>query len=199
MLLIYSYRSTAPAGDLWRAVSNYSIEDARKYRAECEVTSAPLQSFEWEEVEPTRRTRSLDFEPESHKILESELKMLYTAITRARVNVFIAEMETSACQPMFNYFRQRRLVDSVQKNRSTDLSGLRVFGQVNTVEEWRKRGEYYLRKAVGQKENVGSLRLAAKCFEKAGDTKKMHHSLAYLAFVQMEEHEHLASETTKTG
>ena len=31
---------------------------------------------------------------DQHKILETELKMLYTAITRARVNIFIAETNT---------------------------------------------------------------------------------------------------------
>jgi hypothetical protein len=113
--------------------------------------------------------------------------MLYTAITRARVNVFIAEMDVSTCQPMFDYFRQRQLVESIQKDDSKGLSGLRVFGQMNTVEEWRKRGQYYLEKSVGQKENVGALRLAAKCFEKAGERKKMRHALAYVEFIKMEE------------
>eukprot|EP00980_Cylindrotheca_fusiformis_P007732 scaffold1639_cov107-Cylindrotheca_fusiformis.AAC.2 len=115
--------------------------------------------------------------------------MLYTAITRARVNVFIAEMDESACQPMFNYFIQRGLVESVQKGRSGELAGVRVFGQINTVEEWRKRGQYYLEKSSGQKENIGALCLAAKCFEKAGEKKKMRHALAYVEFIKLEEKE----------
>eukprot|EP00980_Cylindrotheca_fusiformis_P018743 scaffold6241_cov129-Cylindrotheca_fusiformis.AAC.20 len=115
--------------------------------------------------------------------------MLYTAITRARVNVFIAEMDESTCQPMFNYFIQRGLVESVQKGSSGELAGVRVFGQINTVEEWRKRGQYYLEKSSGQKENIGALCLAAKCFEKAGEKKKMRHALAYVEFIKLEEKE----------
>eukprot|EP00980_Cylindrotheca_fusiformis_P018745 scaffold6241_cov129-Cylindrotheca_fusiformis.AAC.22 len=115
--------------------------------------------------------------------------MLYTAITRARVNVFVAEMDESTCLPMFNYFIQRGLVESVQKGSSGELAGVRVFGQINTVEEWRKRGQYYLEKSSGQKENIGALCLAAKCFEKAGEKKKMRHALAYVEFIKLEEKE----------
>ena len=45
------------------------------------------------------------------------------------------------------------------------LSGVRVFGARNTVEDWKNRGEYYLRNAEGERQ-VGCLRLAAKCFDK---------------------------------
>ena len=170
-------------------VSKYKKDDAKKYCEECGISSTSLKLFEWDEVEATSRARHLDFDYERHKILESELKMLYTAITRARVNVFIAEMDSSTCEPMFNYFQKRRLVDVVKNNNSKSLFGLRVFGQVNTMDEWRKRGEYYLQKAMGQKESIGCLRLAAKCFKNSGDTKKMNHALAYLGFVEMEEKE----------
>lgn len=182
----------APAGDSWRVVSNYSEEEANSYRGDCTADSSSLHPLNWDEIEARHHTRHLDFDHESHKILETELKMLYTAITRARVNVFIAEMDVSSCQPMFNYFRQRRLVESIQKDDAKELSGVRVFGQINTVEEWKKRGQYYLQKTVGQKENVGTLRLAAKCFEKAGETKKMRHALAYVDFLKLEAKEAVA-------
>jgi len=82
-------------------------------------------------------TRHLDFNADTHKILETELKMLYTAVTRARVNIFIAETNTESSRPMFNYFQRRSVVDVVSKEKSEEegLSGVRIFGAMNTVEE----------------------------------------------------------------
>jgi superfamily I DNA/RNA helicase len=147
-VLLYNFFTDSPAEDLWRVVSNYNRDDGRAYHHECGITSASVQSFEWEDLDPGYETRRLDFDREKHKILESEFKMLYTSITRARVNVFIAETNVSLCQPMFNYFKQRRLVESVKNNSAEGLSGIRVFGQPNTIEDWRNRGDYYLQKTV---------------------------------------------------
>lgn len=77
-----------------------------------------------------------------------------TAITRARVNIFIAETNTDSSRPMFNYFQRRCVVDVVSKDNSEEegLSSVRVFGAMNTVEDWRNRGEYYLRNAEGERQ-----------------------------------------------
>ena len=111
-----------------------------------------------------------------------------TAITRARVNVFIAETDTEACKPMFNYFQRRAVVDIVDKGKpnSEGLSSVRVFGVMSTVDDWRSRGEYYLQNAEGERQK-GCLRLAAKCFEKSGEMKRRDFALALLAFVEIEE------------
>lgn len=80
--------------------------------------------------------------------------MLYTAITRARVNIFIAETDTESSRPMFNYFQKRCVVDVMSKENEEEegLSGVRVFGAMNTVEDWRNRGEYYIRNAEGERQ-----------------------------------------------
>lgn len=111
-----------------------------------------------------------------------------TAITRARVNVFIAETDTEACKPMFNYFQRRAVVDIVDKDKpnSEGLSSVRVFGGMSTVDDWRSRGEYYLQNAEGERQK-GCLRLAAKCFDKSGEVKRRDFALALLAFVEIEE------------
>ncbi len=122
------------------------------------------------------------------KILETELKMLYTAITRARVNVFFAETKSDMSTPMFDYFKRRRVVDVVKKENSKDIevSNVAIFGKMSTVEDWRERGKYYLHNAEGQRQK-GCLRLAAKCFDKAGEEKLRDRALAYLAFVEIEQ------------
>merc|ERR1712194_362129 len=89
-VLIYNYFSDSPAEELWRSVTSYSEEDIAAYHADATVAASGIQKYDWESPLLTD-TRHLDFNADTHKILETELKMLYTAITRARVNIFIAE------------------------------------------------------------------------------------------------------------
>ena len=57
------------------------------------------------------------------------------------------------------------------------------------MEDWKKRGEYYLQNAEGDRQ-LGCLRLAAKCFDKSGDVKRRDFAIAYLAFTELEEQEY---------
>lgn len=57
-----------------------------------------------------KKPRPLDFDSEKHKVLCSELKYLYTAITRSRVNVWLYDEDEGCRLPMFDYFRRRQLV-----------------------------------------------------------------------------------------
>jgi hypothetical protein len=66
------------------------------------------------------RPRRLDFDPEKHKILNSELKHLYTAVTRARVNIWIFDEDEIARKPMFRYFQARNLVKTVEARGEDD-------------------------------------------------------------------------------
>ncbi|KAL7540343.1 hypothetical protein ACHAXR_010608, partial [Thalassiosira sp. AJA248-18] len=186
-VLLYNFFSDSPAEDLWRVVSSYSEEDIAAYYADATVSASGVQKYDWESPLLTE-TRHLEFEADQHKLLETELKMLYTAITRARVNIFIAETDIESSRPMFNYFQRRAVVDVVSKGNSEEegLSGVRVFGAMNTVEDWRNRGEYYLRNAEGERQ-IGCLRLAAKCFDKAGEPKRRDYALAFLSFTEIEE------------
>ena len=158
-VLLYNFFSDSPAEDLWRVTSSYSEEDIAAYYADATVAASGVQKYDWESPMLTE-TRHLDFNADQHKILETELKMLYTAITRARVNIFIAETDTDKSRPMFNYFQRRAVVDI--RDHSEELSGVRVFGAaLNTVEDWRNRGEFYLRNTEGERQ-ITCLRLAAK-------------------------------------
>jgi superfamily I DNA/RNA helicase len=181
-VLLYNFFSDSPAEDLWRVVSNYTEDDIKAYYSDATVAGSGIQKYDWDSP-LLKDTRHLDFDVNSHKILEVELKMLYTAITRARVNVFIAETDSELSRPMFNYFQRRAVVDVV--NKEGGLSSVRVFGAVDTIEDWKNRGEYYLRNAEGDRQ-LPCLRLAAKCFDKAGDIKRMNQTLAFLSFTEIE-------------
>jgi len=184
-VLLYNFFSDSPAKDAWRVVSNYTEEDIDNYYSDISVASSGVQKYDWD-TSFLNKTRHLDFSKDQHKILETELKMLYTAITRARVNVFIAETNLEMSRPMFNYFQRRAVVDVVNKDKPDDVSSVRVFGVMDNVDDWRSRGEYYLRNSEGERQK-GCLRLAAKCFDKSGDVKRRDFALAFLAFTEIEE------------
>lgn len=59
------------------------------------------------------RPRPLAFDPNQHKVLNSELKQLYTAVTRARVNVWIFDEDPDKRAPMFEYFKARELTRNI--------------------------------------------------------------------------------------
>ena len=187
-VLLYNFFSDSPAGDLWRVASSYSESDIAAYYQDSTVSASGVEKYDWESPLLTE-TRHLDFNSDQHKILETELKQLYTAITRARVNIFIAETDRESSRPMFNYFQRRCVVDVMSQDNDTEeegLSNVRVFGAMNTVEDWRSRGEYYLRNAEGERQ-AGCLRLAAKCFDKAGEPKRRDYALAFLSFTEIDE------------
>jgi hypothetical protein len=97
------------------------------------------------------------------------------------LNVFIAETNVEQSRPMFNY-------EMVNKDTKEGLDSVKVFGALNTVEDWKNRGEYYLQNAEGERLK-GCLRLAAKCFEKAGDMKRRDFALAYLSYTEIDDQE----------
>ena len=65
-------------------------------------------------LENTQRPRPLMFDAEQHKILNSELKHLYTATTRARVNVWLFDEDQDIRAPMFEYWKALGLVRTVK-------------------------------------------------------------------------------------
>ena len=85
---------------------------------------------------------------------------------------------------MFNYFKCRKVVDTGGGEKK-GISDLRIFGKMNTSDEWIQRGEYYLKNAEGER-GKGCLRLAAIFFNKAGNTKRRDYALAYLAFEEQD-------------
>ena len=74
-VLIWNYFSESRAEDLWRVVSSYSEKDIAAYYADTTVAASGIQKYAWESPMLTE-TRKLDFNVDTHKILETELKIL---------------------------------------------------------------------------------------------------------------------------
>ena len=197
-VLLYNFFTDSDASELWRVVSNYKEEQVHEFYSKINEGTAGTKSYEWCDLEKLQSTRHLEFNREQHKVLESELKILYTAITRARVNVFIAEDDVKMCRPMFNYFKQRGVVEVVDKSTQDMLSKLNVFGKSGiNPDDWLKRGEIYLNQANNNRRGRSHmLRLASKCFKQAGDEVKEKIVLAELAYAEMEE-SHADNQVTK--
>ena len=187
-VLVYNFFTDSDAHDEWRVVSNYTENDVNDFYKRCCSDALGKRSYEWHELEEMKSTRYLDFQDEAHKVLESELKILYTAITRARVNVYIAEENMKQSKPMFNYFLHRGVVNMVDTNTKDSLATINVFGKSNdTPEEWIRRGDMFLRHAESTRKRSHLLRLASKCFCKGGDNDRETKVLADLAYAELEE------------
>ena len=117
-------------------------------------------------------SRPLQFDPEKHKVLNSEFKYLYTAITRARVNVWFFDEDEENRAPVFEYFQKLGLVKVVSllenEEGTTDLNNM--FAAKSTQQEWQKGGHRFY--------NKGLWALAMKCFERAGDQSMVEKSQA---------------------
>ena len=74
--------------------------------------------------------RPLTFDPTSHKVLNSELKHLYTALTRARVNVWLFDEDLDKRAPMFQYFKARKLVKSLKVSDINDSGEIILMGHI---------------------------------------------------------------------
>ena len=105
-------------------------------------------------------SRGIEFDGDKHKLLNSELKKLYTAVTRARVNIWIYDEDIKKRAPMFEYFIKRNLV-YVCKVSGDDLPCEVGFAEKSTPEEWRNKAIYFYDKQLWK--------LAQKCAENAND------------------------------
>ena len=106
-------------------------------------------------------TRPLLFEEEKHKILNSELKHLYTAITRARANVWFYDEDEEARRPMFEFFQNLQLV-------TTSAGYARVAAKKSTLDEWSEQGNTLYKAKHWQAAyksfvNAGEYMMADKC------------------------------------
>ena len=104
------------------------------------------------------------FDECQHKALNSELKILYTAITRARCNLWIYDSNPDKHAPMFYYFKIIDLVRVLPKSDSdkkgTEHMDHLMFTKVSTPEDWKRQGDHFRLRKVWK--------TAIFCYEKAG-------------------------------
>ncbi|KAL9971729.1 hypothetical protein ACROYT_G017932 [Oculina patagonica] len=97
---------------------------------------------------------------------------MYTAITRARVNVWFFDEDTESRAPVFEYFQRLRLVKVVELGDRDAGSGelASMFAAKSTPEEWRKGGMRFYKHRLWV--------AAIQCFTFAGDNLMLQKSQA---------------------
>ncbi|XP_052085613.1 uncharacterized protein LOC127723124 [Mytilus californianus] len=145
-------------------------EATKEWRVVLSFLEKLVQKDSQNETKPTLQIsadlRSLPFNPKQHKVLNSELKQLYTAITRARQNVWIFDEDKEQRRPIFEYFKALNLVDVVAEDKE-----VKSFTRKSTPREWIDKGEEFMK--------VKMYTQAAQCFNTAGDSRKESIAHAY--------------------
>ena len=119
-------------------------------------------------------SRPLTFDDNKHKILNSELKQLYTAITRARVNVWIYDEDEESRAPMFNYFDKLGLVEILRLDGAIDdaVGEKGMFASESSTADWEQQGHYFYKKELWN--------VAIKCFEKTQNREMVRRCEAHM-------------------
>ena len=114
--------------------------------------------------------RSLQFDELQHKSLNAELKYLYTAITRAKCNLWIYDSDQLNRLPMFDYWVKRELVKVVNVDLTKDDQNV-LFAVQSSKDEWKIQGDYFKKKGLWEP--------AMKCYWKAGNVRLEKETEAY--------------------
>ncbi|XP_048257706.1 TPR and ankyrin repeat-containing protein 1-like [Haliotis rufescens] len=174
-ILLFNFFKDSQASKEWRVVASCLERHAKTFTEDHEV-------FQSIGVHP------LAFEPNKHKILNFELKYLYTALTRARVNVWIFDEDEEKRAPMFQFFKAKNLVrcksgqnlpcksgqnhlpdDSTDVSRESEADV--GFAEESTPEDWVSQGDTFMVRRLYDD--------AAKCYRIAGDIQKEKSSMAH--------------------
>ncbi|XP_066566480.1 TPR and ankyrin repeat-containing protein 1 [Amia ocellicauda] len=113
--------------------------------------SGPLMEVPLKET-TAPQPRPLELNPDSHKMLNGELKKLYTAITKARVNLWLFDENQEKCGPAFEYLIKGGYVQVVKIDEETDM-----FIKPSTQQKWIERDCFAKHQC---------LKVAAKCKDK---------------------------------
>lgn len=90
--------------------------------------------------------RTHRFEEKCHKCLNAELKCLYTAITRAKCNLWIYDCDMKKRLPMFDLWYKRGLVKVVSDRiEGVESHHSLVFASISTPHQWKSQGDYFMK------------------------------------------------------
>jgi ATP-dependent exoDNAse (exonuclease V) beta subunit len=109
-VLLYSPFGSSPAGSGWRVFYHQVPDNQISYPMFCS---------------------------EKHNILSSELKILYTAITRARQRLWIFDPDVEAQKPMLALWDSLNLVENVETTNSSSFASL---CKKSSPEAWNRKG-----------------------------------------------------------
>ena len=115
----------------------------------------------------------LEFMEEKHKPLNSELKHLYTAITRTKTKLWIYESGSNH-DPALYYWQVCgslvKLVDVQEYSQKSD----KIFASTSTPEDWKARGDEFFQNRLWE--------VAIKCYKKANCMHKVQECEAFVCF-----------------
>ncbi|KAJ3126030.1 hypothetical protein HK100_010485 [Physocladia obscura] len=120
-----------------------------------------------------------EFDSSKHNILATELKILYTAITRARAQLWIWDMEERKREPMVKYWQSKKIVITSNDARSGKFS---ARGDKTTPEEWETQGRMLF--DAGQYDNA--LQSFRRGLIAAGNSEPSFDTLRCEAFLKNE-------------
>ncbi|XP_050746673.1 TPR and ankyrin repeat-containing protein 1 isoform X2 [Gymnogyps californianus] len=167
-VLLYNFFTDSEASKEWKIISSYTPD------SDVHVGSKLLIEMPLEDA--TGMQKRTAFNVEMYKMLNGELKQLYTAITRARVNLWIFDEDSDKRSPAFKYFIKREFVQVVKADEKKDLDDS-MFAKTSTPEEWIAQGDYYAKHQFWE--------VAAKCYQKGGAAEKSKLALAHDAVLKV--------------
>ncbi|MBN3300841.1 TRNK1 protein, partial [Amia calva] len=141
-----------------------------------EVKRGPIVEVPLEEI-AAPQTRPLEFNADLHKMLNGELKQLYTAITRARVNLWLFDKNKEKRGPAFEYLIKGGYVQVVKTDENTELDDS-MFVKTSTQHEWIERGDYFAKHQCWK--------VAAKCYQRGGCGDKEKLAMANYAVLNVQ-------------
>lgn len=145
-------------GKDWRVVTSY-IEDN------------PSEIVSNEAVFAETSPRRLNFDASHHKSLNAEFKYLYTAITRAKCNLWIYDSDKDKRLPVFDYWNKKGLVKVIRISDISDDDQGTLFSATSSKEEWKSQGDYFRKKRLWEP--------AMKCYQKAECPHLLSEARAY--------------------
>ncbi|XP_027584944.2 TPR and ankyrin repeat-containing protein 1 [Pipra filicauda] len=167
-VLLYNFFTDSEASKEWKIISSYSPD------SDVQMGSNLLNEIPLEDAAGVQKKSP--FNVEMYKMLNGELKQLYTAITRARVNLWIFDEDCDKRAPAFKYFIKRKFVEVVKTDENEDLDDS-MFVKTSTPEEWIAQGDYYAKHQFWE--------VAAKCYQKGGAAEKSKLALAHDAVLKV--------------
>ncbi|NXP52019.1 TRNK1 protein, partial [Heliornis fulica] len=167
-VLLYNFFTDSEAGKEWKIISSYT-PDSHVQAGSKLLIEMPLD-------DSTGMQKRTSFNEEMYKLLNGELKQLYTAITRARVNLWIFDEDSDKRAPAFKHFIKGGFVEVVKADEKKDLDDS-MFAKTSTPEEWIAQGDYYAKHQFWE--------VAAKCYQKGGAAEKSKLALAHDAVLKV--------------
>lgn len=166
-VLLYNFFQDSQASKEWRVVTEFLQELVKSQTKDQSNNQENLLEIDMDVLQEANRPRPLAFDSNIHKILNSELKLLYTALTRARVNLWIFDADDTKRAPMFDYFKTLKLVQPINTD---NLEEEMIFAEGSTQEMWLRRGDDFSRRSLFE--------IAAKCYHRGGYVQQEKTALA---------------------